>query len=548
LLTEYILENNLWYKNSVFYEVHTRAFFDSNQDGIGDLRGLAQKLDYLQHLGVDCIWLLPIYPSPLKDDGYDISDFYNVHPDLGTLDDFEFLIDETHQRGMRIIADLVVNHTSDQCAWFKEAESDPNSPYRDYYVWSDTPEKYKDARIIFIDSEKSNWSWSEKAGKYYWHRFYTSQPDLNYDNPSVREEMKSIMRFWLDLGIDGFRADAVPYLIEREGTHCENLPETHAYLKELRALIDSEYPGRILLAEANQWPRDLRPYFAEGDEFHMAFRFPLMPRIFMALAKGDASAMIDNLIQTPEIPQNCQWCNFLRNHDELTVEMVTAEERQFLWDFFAPEARMRLNLGIRRRLAPLLGGDPKKIELLYAILFSIPGVPIIYYGDEIGMGDNIWLNDRDGVRTPMQWSGENNGGFSDQPDGKLYLPLIDEGKYAFAALNVEKQLGEPESLFNRLRLLMAVRKQHPVFSGQKFKILQRENPAVFAIQRQDSQGTLFCLHNLSAQAQKIDLAGERLRLMHHALNQPAGNIDLAGKRILLEPYAFAWLECTIGPE
>ena len=538
------MEKNLWYKNSVFYEVHTRAFLDSNSDGIGDLRGLTQKLDYLKHLGVDCIWLLPIYPSPLKDDGYDISDFYHIHSDLGTLADFKHLVDETHKRGMRIIADLVVNHTSDQCAWFKQAESDPLSPYRDYYVWSDTDQKYTDARIIFIDTEKSNWTWNEKAGKYFWHRFYDCQPDLNYDNPAVREEMKSIMRFWLDMGIDGFRADAVPYLIEREGTSCENLPETHAYLKELRALMDTDYPDCILLAEANQWPRDLRPYFGDGDEFHMAFRFPLMPRIYKSIAAGDATSMIDILENTPEIPENCQWCTFLRNHDELTVEMVTEEEREFLWNFYAPEARMRLNLGIRRRLAPLMGGDPNKIELLYALLFSLPGAPIIYFGDEIGMGDNIWLDDRDGVRTPMQWTAGKNAGFSERDDGQLFLPVIDQGDYAYQNLNVESQMKDENSLFNRLRLLIALRKGNDIFNTQAMDFLFRENKGLFAVLRGSQQQGVLCIHNLTDLPQKVDLHGYRVQLLAQSANQSTNDIDAQNPSMLLEPYAYVWLQIT----
>ena len=538
------MKENLWYKNLVFYEVHTRAFFDSNHDGIGDLRGLTQKLDYLKHLGVDCIWLLPIYPSPLKDDGYDISDFYNVHPDLGTLDDFKTLVDETHKRGMRIIADLVVNHTSDQCAWFKEAESNPDSPYRDYYVWSDTDQKYSDARIIFIDTEQSNWTWNEKAGKYFWHRFYDCQPDLNYDNPAVREEMKSIMRFWLDMGIDGFRADAVPYLIEREGTNCENLPETHEYLKELRALIDQDYPDCILLAEANQWPQDLRPYFGNGDEFHMAFRFPLMPRIYKSIAAGDSTSMINILEKTPEIPENCQWCTFLRNHDELTVEMVTEDEREFLWNFYAPEARMRLNLGIRRRLAPLMGGDPYKIELLYALLFSLPGAPIIYFGDEIGMGDNIWLNDRDGVRTPMQWTAGKNAGFSEREDGQLYLPVIDQGDYGYQKLNVESQMKDENSLFNRLRGLIALRKKNDVFDTQGMEFLFRENKGLFAILRGSRTDGVICVHNLTNTPQPLDLSGFNARAFTRSANQPAVNINEEDGTLLLEPYAYIWFDIS----
>jgi len=536
------LENNLWYQNAVFYEVHTRGFFDSNQDGIGDLNGLTAKLDYIQQLGVDCIWLLPIYPSPLKDDGYDIADFYNVHPDLGSLADFKRLVDETHKRGMRIIADLVVNHASDQCDWFQQAESDPGSPYHDYFVWSDTDHRYADARIIFIDTEKSNWTWSEKAGQFYWHRFYSSQPDLNYDNPAVREEMKSIMRFWLDLGIDGFRADAVPYLIEREGTNCENLPETHAYLKELRALMDQEYPGRILLAEANQWPQELRAYFGDGDEFHMAFRFPLMPRLYKALAASDASPVIRILEQTPAIPPDCQWCTFLRNHDELTLEMVTEQERQFLWDFYAPHPRMRLNLGIRRRLAPLLDADQNKLELLYAMLFSLPGTPIVYYGDEIGMGDNIWLYDRDGLRTPMQWSSARNAGFSSCPADQLYLPVIDQPPFSFQTVNVEAQLADPHSLFHRLRALIQIRKKHTAFGAPNLEFLMRENPALFAVRRQTSTCSYVCVHNLSSQPQDCGLSGASFEFLHSSLNLPPSAIQLQSGCFTLPPYAYVWLQ------
>ena len=378
----------LWFKDAVFYELHVRAFYDSNGDGIGDFKGLTQKLSYLQDLGVSCLWLLPFYPSPLKDDGYDIADYYNVHPDYGTLDDFREFLDEAHRRGMRVISDLVLNHTSDQHPWFQAARADRNSPYRDYYVWSDTPDRYSDARIIFIDTERSNWTWDEVAGQFFWHRFYSHQPDLNYDNPAVQEEMLRVAEFWLDMGLDGFRMDAVPYLFEREGTNCENLPETHAYLKRIRKFIDERYPGRILLAEANQWPQDVRPYFGDGDEFHMAFNFPIMPRLFMALRREDRTPIIDIVQQLPPIPENCQWCTFLRNHDELTLEMVTSEERDYMWREYARDPRMKLNLGIRRRLAPLLDNSRRRIELMNALLFSLPGSPIIYYGDEIGMGDN----------------------------------------------------------------------------------------------------------------------------------------------------------------
>lgn len=529
-----------WYMKAIFYEINVRTFFDSNRDGIGDLQGITQKLDYIHSLGVDCIWLLPIYPSPLKDGGYDISDFYNIHPDLGTIEDFKTLVAETHHRGMRIIADLVVNHTSDQCKWFLEAESDENSPYHDYYVWSDTDQKFQDARIIFIDTEKSNWTWNEKAGKYYWHRFYSCQPDLNYDNPAVQEEMKNIMRFWLNLGIDGFRADAVPYLFQREGTNCENLPETHAYLKELRQLIDDEYPGCVLLAEANQWPQDLRPYFADGDEFHMAFNFPLMPRIFKSVALGDCSSIIDIMQKTPPIPENCQWCTFLRNHDELTLEMVTDKERQLLWNHYAPEKRMRLNLGIRRRLAPLLDGDNNKIELLFAVLFSLPGTPIIYYGDEIGMGDNIWLNDRDGVRTPMQWSDSINGGFSAANPDQLFLPVIDNGNYSYHRINVKSQGVQDDSLLNRLKNLIQIRKKFHYLSSQSYKFINLSQKAVLSILRKGESSNLLCLHNLTPDSQMVNIDFPEYEIAFSSVNL-INRKSLGENPLTLPAYSYVWL-------
>ena len=454
------MQPNPWYRSAVFYEVYVRAFCDSNADGHGDLNGLAYKLDYLKDLGVDCLWLLPIYPSPLKDDGYDISGFTGVHPDYGSLEDFTHLLEEAHRRGIRVITDLVMNHTSDQHPWFQMARADRQSQYRDYYVWSDTDKKYKDARIIFLDTEKSNWTWDSLAGQFYWHRFYASQPDLNYDNPRVQEEMLKVMDFWLDLGVDGFRADAVPYLFEREGTNCENLPETHAYLKRVRRHMDEKYPGRVLLCEANQWPRDVRPYFGEGDEFNLAFHFPLMPRIFMALKQGERTPIVWALEQTPAIPEGCQWVTFLRNHDELTLEMVTPEERQWMWERYAPEPRMRQNLGIRRRLAPLLDNDRRKIELAFSLLFTLPGAPILYYGDEIGMGDNIWLEDRNGLRTPMQWDATPQAGFSSS--GRAYAPVIREALYAPASVNVTDQQADPASLWHTLRNMIALCKAHPV--------------------------------------------------------------------------------------
>ena len=441
---------------------------------------------------------------------------------------------------MRIIADMVVNHTSDQCDWFKKAEEDPESPYHDYYVWSDTDKKFQNARIIFIDTETSNWAWSEKAQKYYWHRFYSSQPDLNYDNPAVREEMKNILRFWLNFGINGFRADAVPYLFEREGTNCENLPETHQYLKELRKIMDEEYPECVLLAEANQWPNELRPYFADGDEFHMAFNFPIMPRIFQAIAAGKSDPIIKIMKETPPIPESCQWCTFLRNHDELTLEMVTDEVRQMLWNFYAPEKSMRLNLGIRRRLAPLLNGDVQKIELLYAILFSLPGSPIVYYGDEIGMGDNTNLNDRDGVRTPMQWSSRTNAGFSKRLNGELFLPIIDSEKFNYVDINVEEQENNPNSLLNKVKKLIEIRKNYPAFGTQNTAFLKDHNPEIFSIIRDNGQEKIYCLHNLSPLNQSVKLEAENFSLILGTSGSSEIEKSNQGK-INLEPYSFVWL-------
>lgn len=543
-------ETPLWYRKAVFYELYVRAFFDANGDGHGDLRGAAQKLDYLQRLGVDCIWLQPLYPSPLKDDGYDISDYYNIHPQYGTLADFKELLEAAHQRGIRVILDLVLNHTSDQHPWFQTARKDRNSPYRSYYVWSDTDDKFKDARIIFLDTEKSNWTWDEEAGQFFWHRFYSSQPDLNFDSPAVREEMKNVMRFWLDMGIDGFRADAVPYLFEREGTNCENLPETHAYLKELRRFIDAEYPGCILLCEANQWPEDVFPYIGTGDMFHMAFHFPVMPRIYMAMRKGDRSSLEWIMNRTPAISKKSQWCIFLRNHDELTLEMVTPEERDWMWREYAPEPRMRLNLGIRRRLAPLLDNDRRKIELANSLLFTLPGIPIVYYGDEIGMGDNIWLPDRNGVRTPMQWSKGLNGGFSLAAPEQLYTPVIDTPRYNPSEVNAAAAQQDPDSLFNFIAKLIRIIKAHESFGDGAFRWAECENTAVAAYYRThgDAQADeqILVLNNLSGEAQEVviplqagaqklvDLISER------AFYSPAGS----RLQIRLAPYQFFWMIIT----
>jgi len=494
-----------WYKDAMFYELHVRAFMDSNNDGIGDFPGLTERLDYIRDLGVSCIWLLPMYPSPLRDDGYDIADYRNIHPDYGTLDDFQRFLDAAHARGLRVIADLVMNHTSDQHPWFQEARRSPESPYRDYYVWSDTDQRYKQARIIFVDSEVSNWTWDPVARQYYWHRFYHHQPDLNFDNPAVRSAMLDVMRYWLDRGLDGFRVDAVPYLFEREGTNCENLPETHAYLRELRGEIDSRYRGRILFAEANQWPSDVRHYFGDGDECHMAFNFPLMPRIFMALRREERRPIIDIIRQTPELPPSCQWGLFLRNHDELTLEMVTDEERDYMYLEYAKDARMRLNLGIRRRLAPLMENGRRQMEMLHSLLLSLPGSPVLYYGDEIGMGDNIYLGDRNGVRTPMQWTGDRNSGFSRCDPERLYAPVNANPVYHYQSVNVETQLRTQTSLLNWVKRLIRVRQKYPVFGRGSIEFLLPENEKILAYVREDGDHTILCCNNLSRFAQAAEL-------------------------------------------
>jgi len=534
----------LWYKEIVFYELYIRAFADGNGDGHGDFRGLTSRLDYVQELGVDCIWLLPMYPSPLLDDGYDIAGHYDIHPDYGTLEDWKAFIGEAHRRGLRVIVDLVLNHTSDQHPWFQAARSSPDSPYRDYYVWSDTDQKYQEARIIFIDTEPSNWTWDEVAGAYFWHRFFSSQPDLNYDNPAVQQAMLDVLKFWMDTGIDGFRADAVPYLFEREGTNCENLPETHAYLKRLRQYMEEHYPGRILLAEANQWPEDLLPYFGQGDEFHMGFHFPLMPRLFMALKTGVRDGIVEIMGRTPVIPEACQWCFFLRNHDELTLEMVTEEERQFMWEQYASEPRMRLNLGIRRRLAPLLDNDRRKIELLNAILFSMPGSPIIYYGDEIGMGDNIWLDDRNGVRTPMQWTDEANAGFSTAPAEALYAPVIDDQVFGYQHVNVAAQQADPDSLLNWTKRLVRLRKAHPVFGRGDFRFLLPENAHVLAYVRAYEDETVLVVGNLTdaEQTAALDLgASAGATPVDLLTNERLAPVTAEPYALALPPYGYRWL-------
>ena len=495
----------LWFKTAVFYEIHLRGFYDGDGDGSGDFRGLTEKLDYLQWLGIDCIWLLPMYRSPLRDGGYDISDFLTVHEDYGMEEDVRRFIDESHQRGIRVIADLVMNHTSIDHPWFQEARSSPDSPKRNWYVWSDTTERYRDARIIFVDTETSNWSWDDRAGAYYWHRFFHHQPDLNYDEPAVQEAMLDVLRSWLDLGLDGFRLDAVPYLFERDGTNCENLPETHAYLKRVRREIEEKYPDRVLLAEANQWPADVVDYFGKGDECHMAFHFPVMPRMFMAARREDATPILEILDQTPPLPDNCQWGLFLRNHDELTLEMVTDEERDYMYAEYAKDPRMRLNLGIRRRLAPLLDNGRVEIELMTAILFSLPGSPVLYYGDEVGMGDNVYLGDRDGVRTPMQWTGDRNGGFSSADFAKLYAPPSMDPVYGFQAVNVEAQLRTPSSLLRWTRRFISLRKEHPVFGLGSYEPLRPANRRIFAHLRRYERDVVLCVHNVARSAQAVEL-------------------------------------------
>ena len=549
-----LTSDSLWFKNAVFYELHLRSFADSNADGKGDLPGVVSKLDYLQDLGIDCLWLSPMFPSPLKDDGYDISDYFNIHPDYGTVADFKILVREAHQRGIRVITDLVLNHTSDQHPWFQEARKSKNNSYRDYYVWSDTDQKYQEARIIFVDTETSNWTYDVATGQYYWHRFYACQPDLNYDNPMVANKMMEVMRFWLDMGIDGFRADAVPYLFEREGTNCENLPETHVYLKRLRVMLETDYPGAILLGEANQWPHDLRPYFGgdptdptvPGDEFHMAFHFPVMPRLFKALKLGDASDIISIMTDTPAIPPNTQWCVFLRNHDELTLEMVTEADRQLMWQLYAPNPRMRLNLGIRRRLAPLLDNDRRKIELANAILFSLPGAPIIYYGDEIGMGDNIQLFDRNGVRTPMQWAAQPGAGFSQADPCVFWTPLLDDDIFGYQRLNVARQLNDPHSLLHTMRRLIAVRRANPVLGEGDCQFLPTDNQAVLAFLRQTPTTAILALYNLSEQPQtlSLNLAEFAGRSSQDLLGQPSPlpAINAGPNAVTLISFAYHWLQ------
>ncbi len=496
----------LWYKDAIIYQTHVKSFFDHNNDGMGDFAGLTDKLDYIQDLGVSAIWLMPFYPSPLRDDGYDIMDYRSINPAYGEMRDVKRFIDEAHRRDLRVITELVINHTSDQHPWFQRARrAKPGSSHRNYYVWSDSDQHYTDSRIIFLDTEPSNWTWDPVAKAYFWHRFYSHQPDLNFDHPPVIREILNLLHFWLKLGIDGLRLDAIPYLIEREGTNCENLPETHEILKRIRAEMDRHYPDRMLLAEANQWPEDTHPYFGDGDECHMAFHFPLMPRMYMAVAQEDRAPITDIMRQTPAIPDSCQWAIFLRNHDELTLEMVTEKERDYLWNTYAADRRMRINLGIRRRLAPLMDNDRRKIELMNSMLFSMPGTPVMYYGDEIGMGDNIYLGDRDGVRTPMQWSPDRNGGFSRANPQALYLPPVMDPVYGFDAVNVEAQSRSAASLLNWMRRLITVRRQHQAFSRGELDFIYPGNRKILAYTRSYAGETILCVVNLSRNAQPVEL-------------------------------------------
>ncbi len=540
------MSDDLWYKDGIIYQTHVRAFYDSNDDGIGDFQGLARKLDYLQDLGVNILWLLPFYPSPLRDDGYDIANYTAVNPSYGTLADFKAFLKEAHRRGIRVITELVINHTSDQHPWFqKSRRAKPGSPWRDFYVWSDTPDKYRDARIIFKDFESSNWSWDPVAKAYYWHRFFSHQPDLNFDNPAVHDALIKALEFWMDLGVDAFRLDAIPYLYEREGTTCENLPETHDYLKTIRKHMDEKYPGRMLLAEANQWPEDSLPYFGDGDECHMAFHFPVMPRMYMSLAMEDRFPITDIMSQTPPIPENCQWAMFLRNHDELTLEMVTDEDRDYMWRTYAKDEKARINLGIRRRLAPLLENHRGRIHLMNGLLFSFPGTPIVYYGDEIGMGDNIYLGDRNGVRTPMQWSADRNAGFSRCNPQQLFLPLIIDPQYHYEQVNVEAQQSNQYSLLWWMKRLIAMRKRYRAFGRGTMEFLYSENRKVLAYVRRYEDETILVVANLSRLVQAFELDLSQFSGMVPIELSGGTRFPQIGDRpyfLNLSPFSFYWFE------
>jgi len=532
-----------WYKDAVIYQLHVKTFYDSDGDGVGDFRGLTSKLDYLQALGVDCLWLLPTFPSPFRDDGYDIADYYSIHPMYGSMDDFKEFIEAAHARGLKVLTELVLNHTSDKHPWFQEARSSLDNPRRNWYVWSDTDDRYSHARIIFLDTESSNWAWDPISKQYYWHRFFSHQPDLNYDNPDVREEMWRVMKFWLDLGVDGFRVDAVPYLVEREGTTCESVPETHEVIKFLRGQLDAHFSDRMLLAEANQVPELVRPYFGDNDEFHMAFHFPLMTRMFMAIRLEDRKPLVEIIERTPAIPDECQWAIFLRNHDELTLEMVTPEERDFMYDEYARDPVARINLGIRRRLAPLLEGDRRRVELMNGLLMSLPGSPIVYYGDEIGMGDNVYLGDRNGVRTPMQWSGGWNGGFSAADPERLAFAVISNPVYGYQAVNVLAQERTGHSLLNWMRRLIRVRQSTRVFSRGSIALLTPPNHRLLAYVRAFEKEQVLVVNNLSGTVQAVELDLQSLagaipvEMFGQSLFPRIGTQPYL---LTLAPYAFYW--------
>src|ERR1700739_2108653 len=542
----------LWFKDAIIYELHVRALMDSNNDGIGDFQGLIQKLDYLQDLGVTCLWLLPFFPSPLRDDGYDISDYTSVNPSYGTLDAFQRFLHAAHERGRQVMIELVLNHTSDQHPWFQRARRAPaGSPERDFYVWSDSDQKYLGTRIIFLDTETSNWSFDPVAKAYYWHRFFSHQPDLNFDNPQVMSAVLEIMRFWLDMGVDGFRLDAIPYLVEREGTNNENLRETHDVIKRLRAAIDANYANRFLLAEANQWPEDVREYFGDGDECHMAYHFPLMPRIYMAIAQEDRYPIIEIMQQTPDIPDSCQWALFLRNHDELTLEMVTDVERDYLWSTYAADVRARINLGIRRRLAPLMENDRDRIKLMNSLLLSMPGSPILYYGDEIGMGDNVFIGDRNGVRTPMQWSPDRNAGFSRADPQRLYLPPIMDPIYGYPSVNVEAQGRDPSSLLSWTKRMLAVRKNSQAFGRGARRFLRPGNRKILAYLREAGDDTILCVANLSRSAQPVELNLSSFKgrvpveMLGRTAFPPIGELPYL---LTISAYGFYWFKLATDAE
>ena len=545
MTTEQSAADPLWFQRAVFYEVLTRGFFDANNDGTGDLRGLTEKLDYIEWLGVDCIWLLPFYQSPLRDGGYDISDFFTVLPEYGDLGDAVHLVEESHKRGIRIIADLVMNHTSDAHPWFQESRQSRDNPKADWYVWNDDDHRWAETRIIFVDTEKSNWTWDAGREQYYWHRFFSHQPDLNFDNEEVQTAMFDVVKFWLDIGLDGFRLDAVPYLYERDGTNGENLKETHDYLKALRKEVDSQFPGKVLLAEANQWPADVVDYFGDGDECHMCFHFPLMPRMFMAIRREQRMPITEILSQTPEIPPGCQWGIFLRNHDELTLEMVTDEERDYMYSEYAKDPRMRRNIGIGRRLATLVENDRRVAELLHAMLFSMPGSPVLYYGDEIGMGDNIYLGDRDGVRTPMQWSPDRNAGFSKAEFAQLYLPPLMDSVYGYQAVNVESDMRDQSSMLHWMRRMLEVRRQHALFGTGTFEVLPVDNPSVLAYVRIHGDDIVLCVNNLSRFAQPAELPLQRFegKVPIELLGRvPFPRVGELPYFVTLGAYAFYWFQ------